>query len=87
MHPPRLLRERLRPICYPVNTVCVGDRPLGEHDSDEVGAFFENLQKYCDAVGNAIGVGPLDFRFAPGKGDVLDLIGVVQRGNRSGVTG
>lgn len=54
--------------------------PIGEHAPHEVTAFFDNLQKYCDAVGRAVGSGPLDFRCAPGKGDVEDLINVLQRG-------
>ena len=48
--------------------------PIGEHPEEKVTAFFESLQGYVDAVGNAVGVGPLDFRTAAGPGDVLDLI-------------
>ena len=48
--------------------------PIGEHPEKEVTAFFESLQGYVDAVGNAVGVGPLDFRTTAGPGDVLDLI-------------
>jgi len=47
---------------------------IGEHPEEEVKAFFECLQGYVNAVGNAVGVGPLDFRTAAGPGDVLDLI-------------
>ena len=53
--------------------------PIGEHTEEEVSAFFENLQGYVDAVGNAVGVGPLDFRTSSGAGDVLDLIKTVGR--------
>lgn len=42
--------------------------------------FFENLQRYFDVAGNAVGVGPLDFRCSPGPGDVLDLIRTLKRG-------
>ncbi len=48
--------------------------PIGEHPEEEVTAFFESLQGYVDAVGNAVGVGPLDFRTTAGAGDVVDLI-------------
>ena len=48
--------------------------PIGEHPEEEVTAFFESLQGYVDAVGNAVGVGPLDFQTTAGAGDVVDLI-------------
>ena len=52
--------------------------PIGEHAKEEVTEFFSCLQGYVDAVGNTIGVGPLDFRATPGSGDVLDLIKVLR---------
>ncbi len=42
--------------------------------------FFENLQNYFDVVGNAIGVGPLDFSNSSCRGDVHDLIKVLRKG-------
>ena len=54
--------------------VHVNSTALGAHGEDVMVEFFENLQAYFDAVGNAIGVGPLDFRHAPGPGDVIDLV-------------
>ena len=54
--------------------VHVDSTALGAHGEDVMVKFFENLQAYFDAVGNAIGVGPLDFRHAPGPGDVIDLV-------------
>jgi hypothetical protein len=48
--------------------------PLGGHQPEEVDLFFENLQKYCDEVGTALGIGPLDFRVTSCKGDVVDLL-------------
>ena len=53
--------------------------PVGEHAQEEVSAFFENLQGYVDAVGNAVSVGPLDFRATSGAGDVLDLIKTIKQ--------
>lgn len=47
---------------------------VGEHDENEITLFFENLYTYIDAVGNAVGVGPLDFKSTSGSGDVLDLL-------------
>jgi hypothetical protein len=55
-------------------------KPLGGHDPDEVVIFFENLQKYCDEVGIALGVGPLDFRTTSHKGDVVDLLSHLKKG-------
>lgn len=47
---------------------------MGEHSEEEVTSFFECLQRYVDAVGIAVGIGPLDFRSTAGSGDALDLI-------------
>jgi len=50
---------------------------LGE--PEDAPNFFEALQKFCDAVGNVLGVGPLDFRASPGTGDAIDLIRILRR--------
>lgn len=47
---------------------------MGEHPEDEVPKFFANLQRYVDQVGNAVGVGPLDFSSSAAEGDAIDLI-------------
>ena len=47
---------------------------LGGHEKQLLVEFLENLQRYFDAVGNAIGVEPLDFRNTPAKGDAIDLV-------------
>ena len=60
-----------------LNTVLSG-LTLGEHSKEDVEKFFECLQGYTDAVGNTIGVGPLDFRVTAGSGDVLDLIKILR---------
>lgn len=52
---------------------------IGGHDAHEVTAFFDAVQKYCDEVGRAVGEGPLDFRWSPGAGDVIDLLQVLKR--------
>ncbi len=36
---------------------------------EELLSFLQNIQEYCDAVGNAIGIGPLAFSGSGGKGD------------------
>lgn len=58
-------------------TVLKGDA-IGGHDAHEVSAFFEAVQEYCDEVGRALGEGPLDFRWSPGAGDVIDLLRVLR---------
>lgn len=52
---------------------------LGEHDEKALNDFLANLQQYCDDVGWAIGIGPLDFSASGCKGDVLDLIRVLRK--------
>lgn len=54
--------------------------PIGEHPKEETTAFFECLYGYVDAVGNAVGVGPLDFQTTAGPGDALDLVKTLKRG-------
>jgi hypothetical protein len=54
--------------------------PIGQHAREEVATFFENLYRYVDAVGHAVGVGPLDFRTTSGSGDVLDLLRSLKAG-------
>ena len=60
--------------------------PIGEHPAEEVFRFFDNLQKYTDAVGWVVGVGPLDYQAVPGKGDVLDLIKTLKRATSGGTS-
>ena len=61
--------------------VHVDDIALGAHGKEVMEEFFENLQAYFDAAGNAVGVGPLDFRNTPGPGDAIDLVRKLQRAN------
>lgn len=52
----------------------LGGKTLGAHAAGRVHEFFEDIQQYCDEVGRATGIGPLDFRTQAGAGDVVDLI-------------
>lgn len=56
---------------------------LGGHEKQLMVEFLENLQRYFDAVGNAISVGPLDFRNTPARGDALDLVRTLKNANDS----
>jgi len=47
---------------------------LGETTEEELFSFLNNIQTYCDEVGIAVGIGPLDFSGSGCKGDALDLI-------------
>lgn len=55
---------------------------LGGHTKAEADEFLEALQGYCDEIGRAVGVGPLDFRHSPGAGDVIDLVTALDRADR-----
>ncbi len=51
---------------------------IGATTEEELEVFLENIQKYCDAVGRAIGLGPLDFTDSSCPGDVHDLLRVLR---------
>ena len=79
-HYRKLVKDgRNRLICHLDKESVLKDLPIGDHAEEEVTAFFENLYGYVDAVGNAINVGPLDFRTTAGAGDVLDLIKTLRK--------
>ena len=59
----------------------VNNMILGETTEQEFFGFLNNIQSYCDEVGIAIGIGPLDFSGSSCEGDVLDLIKYL-RGDR-----
>jgi hypothetical protein len=65
---------RNRLIAHLDANAVMNGKPIGEHEKEDVEKFFDSLQEYADAVGNAVGVGPLDFRTIPGRGDAIDLI-------------
>ena len=67
--------------------VHLDDIVLGTHDDEVMVEFFQNLQAYFDATGNAVGVGPLDFRNTPGAGDVIDLVRNLKRAADAGKRG
>lgn len=52
----------------------MGTAALGALDEAEIGKFLNAMQAYCDAVGEAVGEGPLDFFCTAQAGDVVDLI-------------
>ena len=60
-----------------VTTLCPG--LVGAHSEAELETFMSNILAYTDAVGIALGVGPLDYKTQAGPGDVLDLIKVLKR--------
>lgn len=51
---------------------------LGSTNQTELDEFLDNIQKYCDAVGRAIGIGPLDFSTSCCPGDANDLLAVLK---------
>ena len=54
---------------------------LGTHSRPEALAFLEQLHAYVDAVGIAVGEGPLDFSVTSAPGDVADLFKALNNGN------
>jgi hypothetical protein len=57
----------------------VNNVTLGITTEEELFSFLRNIQRYCDEVGTAIGIGPLDFSGSGCKGDVLDLLKYLRR--------
>jgi hypothetical protein len=53
--------------------------PVGSHSQQDVASFFNSLYEYVDSVGNAVGVGPLDFKTTAAPGDTLDLLKSLRR--------
>ena len=47
---------------------------LGETSEPELLKFLDDIQQYCDLVGETLGIGPLDFSFSGCTGDALDLL-------------
>ena len=52
---------------------------VGAHSERELESFMADMHSYTDAVGIALGVGPLDYRTQAGPGDVLDLVRALKR--------
>ena len=50
------------------------------HARSDVEDFFSGLYKYVDLVGEALGVGPLDFTYTGSEGDVEALVSCLKRG-------
>jgi hypothetical protein len=65
---------RNRILSHTDRDAVLSNHRFGAHTKEQVLDFFENLQQYCDAVGNAVGVGPLDFRATPAPGDAQNLL-------------
>ena len=75
-----LIKEsRNRVISHQDKETILINLPVGAHSESDVANFFKNLYAYVDAVGNAVGVGPLDFKTTAGSGDVLDLLRLLRR--------
>ena len=76
--------ERNKIIAHCDLEVYTNSTALGGHEKQLMVEFLENLQRYFDAVGNAIGAGPLDFRNTPAPGDALDLVRALKNASNSG---
>ena len=49
-------------------------RLVGAHSEAQLEKFMSDIRAYTDAVGTALGLGPLDYETQAGHGDVLNLI-------------
>lgn len=74
-----IIDARNRLVAHLDRKAVMAGRPLGAHPEQEVKLFFANLSGYVDAVGNAVGVGPLDFRTSAAPGDATDLLRTLRR--------
>ena len=66
-------------VHYDVESVRT-EKKLGEHKEDEITNFLATLNRFTDAVGRAIGEGPMDYLSQSSEGDVIDLIRFLRRG-------
>jgi AbiU2 len=82
-------RELIKPardklIAHLDRDTVLAAKTLGEHSPEEARGFFDNLHRYIDEVGIAIGVGPLDISGTGASGDALDLLKVLRHGVSAG---
>ncbi len=57
----------------------VANTVLGATTTEELEGFLANIQKYCDGVGEAVGIGSADFACTSCQGDVYDLLRALER--------
>lgn len=69
-----LNQGRNRVVTHLDKETIVSGKTIGEHSAQDLQDFLKNLNQYTDAVGRAIGSGPLDYMTTPGVGDVQDLV-------------
>lgn len=79
-----IVDSRNKIISHADKSALLNGGTLGEHQQEDVIQFFKCLYRYVDEVGNAVGVGPLDFRSTYGSGDVFDLIRYLKAGLTNG---
>lgn len=74
----KLIPARHKRIAHSDREHQINKAVLGDTTEDELENFLENIQQYCDTVGRAIGIGPLDFTSSSCEGDVHDLLKVLK---------
>jgi AbiU2 len=55
---------------------------VGAHEKTDLTDFLESMYRYTDAVGDVLGVGPLNYKGTSGPGDALDLMKHLQKSLR-----
>lgn len=54
--------------------------PVGAHEKEDWASFLDSMYRYTDAVGIAVGVGPLDYKGGAGPGDANELVKHLENG-------
>lgn len=68
-----------RVVAHNDKEILIANELMGVHSDVALESFMANMRSYTDAVGEAIGVGPLEYKTQRSFGDVLDLIRVLKR--------
>lgn len=75
-----IVQSRNQIIAHADREVFLTGTVIGVHNREDVEAFFNDLYRFIDDVGQAVGTGPIDFTCTSGPGDALDLIAYLAKG-------
>ena len=76
----RILDARNKLVSHMDKNAFLCGGSLGGHAGPELEQFFDDIQTYMNLSGDLVGNGPSDFSVTSRKGDVLDLIKVLEKG-------
>jgi hypothetical protein len=75
-----VVRARNQIVSHADKTKILSRTESAPHAKSDVEDFFAGLYSYVDLVGEALGVGPLDFTYTGSEGDVESLVSCLKRG-------